>query len=109
MIGIGLYQLQFANNDELDITRRKMVGYVHYKEQLATKSSFIYLLFQLLMLQATLEHSIRYALKCCPFLLCSVRRNAVRSRDRIQYCMETELMFQALPKHVQDQVTCYYL
>lgn len=25
MIGIGLYQLQFANNDELDITRRKMV------------------------------------------------------------------------------------
>ena len=28
MIGIGLYQLQFANNDELDITRRKMVGLV---------------------------------------------------------------------------------
>lgn len=28
MIGIGLYQLQFANNDELDITRRKMVAYV---------------------------------------------------------------------------------
>ena len=28
MIGIGLYQLQFANNDELDTTRRKMVGYV---------------------------------------------------------------------------------
>ena len=28
MIGIGLYQLQFANNDELDITRRKMVTYV---------------------------------------------------------------------------------
>jgi hypothetical protein len=26
MIGIGLYQLQFANNDELDITRRKMVA-----------------------------------------------------------------------------------
>ena len=26
MIGIGLYQLQFANNDELDTTRRKMVG-----------------------------------------------------------------------------------
>ena len=26
MIGIGLYQLQFANNDELDITRRKMVS-----------------------------------------------------------------------------------
>lgn len=25
MIGIGLYQLQFANNDELDITRRKLV------------------------------------------------------------------------------------
>ncbi len=25
LIGIGLYQLQFANNDELDITRRKMV------------------------------------------------------------------------------------
>ena len=29
MIGIGLYQLQFANNDELDITRRKMVTYVN--------------------------------------------------------------------------------
>ena len=28
MIGIGLYQLQFANNDELDITRRKMVRLV---------------------------------------------------------------------------------
>lgn len=28
MIGIGLYQLQFANNDELDITRRKMVALV---------------------------------------------------------------------------------
>ena len=27
IIGIGLYQLQFANNDELDTTRRKMVGY----------------------------------------------------------------------------------
>ncbi len=26
MIGIGLYQLQFANNDELDITRRKAVA-----------------------------------------------------------------------------------
>ncbi len=26
LIGIGLYQLQFANNDELDITRRKMVA-----------------------------------------------------------------------------------
>lgn len=26
IIGIGLYQLQFANNDELDTTRRKMVG-----------------------------------------------------------------------------------
>ena len=26
MIGIGLYQLQFANSDELDITRRKMVA-----------------------------------------------------------------------------------
>ena len=26
MIGLGLYQLQFANNDELDITRRKMVA-----------------------------------------------------------------------------------
>ena len=37
MIGIGLYQLQFANNDELDITRRKMVAYVHYKGQLAIK------------------------------------------------------------------------
>ena len=29
MIGIGLYQLQFANNDELDITRRKLVTYVN--------------------------------------------------------------------------------
>lgn len=28
LIGIGLYQLQFANNDELDITRRKMVTWV---------------------------------------------------------------------------------
>ena len=26
MIGIGLYQLHFANNDELDTTRRKMVA-----------------------------------------------------------------------------------
>ena len=26
VIGIGLYQLQFAHNDELDITRRKMVA-----------------------------------------------------------------------------------
>lgn len=43
------------------------------------------------------------------FLTCSVRRNAVRSRDPIQYCMETELMFQALPIHVQDQVTFHYL
>ena len=42
-------------------------------------------------------------------LTCSVRRNAVRSRDPIQYCMETELMFQALPIHVQDQVTFHYL
>jgi hypothetical protein len=59
MIGIGLYQLQFANNDELDITRRKMVA---------------------------------------------VRRYAVRSRDTVQYSMETDTTFQEVPASIRDQL-----
>jgi hypothetical protein len=38
------------------------------------------------------------------WLFCSVRRNAVRSRDPSQYCMESELFFQQLPPHVLEQV-----
>ncbi len=42
MIGFGLYQLQFANNDELEITRRKMV---RYDESIPSQLFIIYISF----------------------------------------------------------------
>ena len=83
LIGIGLYQLQFANNDELDITRRKMVAWV----------------------------KPGYTIICIIILCCfSVRRNALKTRDQFQYSMEPEVSFTTLPPQIREMVSryCYY-
>ncbi|KAL5517410.1 hypothetical protein EMCRGX_G002951 [Ephydatia muelleri] len=54
MIGIGLYQLQFANNDELDITRRKMVAV--RKEAVNRRDPVKYTMEQDLTLRAVPHH-----------------------------------------------------
>ena len=36
--------------------------------------------------------------------LCSVRRYAVRSRDAVQYSMETDTTFQEIPGSIKDQL-----
>ncbi len=34
-----------------------------------------------------------------------VRRNAVKSRDPVQYCMETDVTFQTIPPHILKYVS----
>jgi hypothetical protein len=37
--------------------------------------------------------------------MCRVRRKAVKKRDAMQYCMETNMTFQSIPSHILKDVS----